>query len=67
MQEVYGNRGLAKYRLGQHFAAIADYDKAIQLKPDYAEAYGNRGLAKGNLGQHFAAITDCDKSNTTKT
>lgn len=26
--------------------AIADYTRAIQLKPDYAEAYNNRGLAE---------------------
>ena len=27
------------YNLGQHFAAIADYDTAIRLKPDDARAY----------------------------
>ena len=41
-------------------AAIADYDTAIRLKPDYAKAYNNRGLAKDNLGQHLAAIADYD-------
>jgi tetratricopeptide (TPR) repeat protein len=48
--------------LGQHAAAITDYDKAIQLKPNYAYAYSNRGLAKVSLGQHAAAITDYDKA-----
>ena len=32
--------------LGQHFAAIADYDIAIRLNPDDADAYYNRGNAK---------------------
>ena len=49
-----------KSDLGQHFAAIADYDIAIRLNPDYATAYYNRGNVKGDLGQHFAAIADYD-------
>ena len=40
--------------------ALLDYNKAIQLKPDYANAYANRGLTKAALKQNFAAITDCD-------
>ena len=46
--------------LGQYFAAIADYDTAIRLKPDYAMAYMHRGNAKFGLGQYFAAIADHD-------
>ena len=51
---------LRRCDLGQHFAAIADYDIAIRLNPDDADAYYNRGVAKGKLGQHFAAIADYD-------
>lgn len=40
--------------------ALEDYNKAIQLKPDYAEAYANRGLTKVALRQNLAAIRDCD-------
>ena len=40
----------AKYELGRHEAAVADYDEAIRLKPNYAEAYNNRGISKGKLG-----------------
>ena len=29
--------------------SIKDYDKAIELNPDYKEAYANRGVAKINL------------------
>jgi tetratricopeptide (TPR) repeat protein len=40
--------------------AIADYDMAIQLKPDYAEAYNDRGFAyylKGNAERAIADYT----------
>ncbi len=47
-----------KYDLGLYQAAIADYDTAIQLKPDYAYAYVNRGVAKDKLRQPAAAIVD---------
>ena len=54
--------GNTKASLGQYFAAISDYNKAIQLKPDHAMAYYNRGLAKYHLGQYLAAISDYDKA-----
>ena len=60
--ESYYFWGCTKHVLGNYKGAVADYDKAIQLKPDYAKAYGNRGYAKYILGQHFAAITDYDKA-----
>ena len=38
--------------------AIADYNTAIQLKPDYAEAYNNRGFAYYLKGDAERAIAD---------
>ena len=58
--ETYFLRANAKYELGLYDAAIADYDTAIRLKPDYAFAYNNRGNAKYELKQYFAAIADFD-------
>ena len=60
--ETYFARGNTKAALGQYVAAISDYDKAIQLKPNYADVYYNRGLAKYYLGQLLAAISDYDKA-----
>ena len=60
MPGLTSNRGAAKADLGQHKAAITDYDTSIRLKPDYASAYLNRGIAKAKLGQHEAAIADYD-------
>ena len=42
--------------------AIAAYDEAIRLNPNYAEAYNNRGVAKDALGQHDGAIADFDEA-----
>ena len=52
------SRGFAKYHLRQYIAAISDYDKAIQLKPDYAIAYINRGAAKASLNRTSEAKQD---------
>ena len=58
--ETYFTWGYTKYNLGDYKGAIADYDSAIRINPDYASAYNNRGIAKRKLGQHFAAIADFD-------
>ena len=42
---AYNNRGAAKAALGRYDDALADYDEAVRLKPDYAYAYYNRGAA----------------------
>lgn len=40
---------------------ILAYDRAISLKPDYADAYYNRGITKSLLKQYDSAIADYDK------
>ncbi len=46
--------------------ALASYDKAISLKPDYAEAHSNRGLALGSLNRPAEALTSYDKAISLK-
>ena len=58
--DTYFRRGNDKTRMENYQGAIADYTRAIRLKPDDANAYYNRGNAKRELGQHFAAIADYD-------
>ena len=58
---AYNDRGIAKAALGRYEDAIADYDEAIRLKPDYAEAYYNQGNAKGALGRNDEARQDFEK------
>jgi tetratricopeptide (TPR) repeat protein len=56
--ETYYNRGLAHSKKGELDKAIADYTKAIELKPDYADAYYNRGGAWLRLGEREKAKSD---------
>ena len=40
------------------FFTIGDYDKALALKPDYAECLSNRGAAKYQLDDLPGALVD---------
>ena len=62
MPTAYANRGWAYNDKGDYDRAIADFDRAIQLKPDYAEAYANRGWAYNNKGDYDRAIADFDRA-----
>ena len=53
---------LAYSDLGQYERAIQDYNKAIQLNPNYAEAYNNRGWAYYCLKQYGKALKDFEKA-----
>src|SRR5215467_8475346 len=58
----YSNRGAALQGLTQLEAAVASYDRAIALKPDFAEAYSNRGNALRDLRQLEAALASYDRA-----
>ena len=42
--------------------AVSAYNKAVEMKADYADTYYNRGGQKVKLGQYSAAIEDLDKA-----
>lgn len=58
---AWNKRGLAKKEQGDYQGAIADYNRAIEIKP-YSPAYTNRGVAKGMLGDFRGAVADFDKA-----
>lgn len=56
------NRGNIYNRRQFYEKALADYDRAIRLKPDYANAYNNRGSAYIDLGDYERAVSDFDRA-----
>jgi tetratricopeptide (TPR) repeat protein len=56
--EFYLKRGEDFAGVREYDRAIADYNTAIQLKPDYAEAYNDRGFAYYLKGNGDLAIAD---------
>ncbi|MBW0002779.1 MAG: tetratricopeptide repeat protein [Hyphomicrobiales bacterium] len=62
---AYNNRGVAWDDKGDQGLAIADYDQAIRLKPNYTRAYYNRGNAyseRDATGDEERAIADYDRA-----
>ena len=56
------NRGIASAREGMYEAAIAQFTRAFQRNPVFAEAYYNRGLVDLAIGQLGQAISDFTKA-----
>jgi len=50
------------HREGRYGEAIEEYNKAIELNPNYAIAYAERGQAYFELGQYDLAIPDLAKA-----
>lgn len=55
-------QGDTAFQAGRYEEAIASYDKAVAIKPDYHEAWSNRGASLGRLGRYEEAIASFDKA-----
>jgi tetratricopeptide (TPR) repeat protein len=58
----YALRGLGYLELGDARRAIADYDRAIAIRPDVGLAYRARGLAHVKLNNLSRAIADLNQA-----
>lgn len=59
---AYNNRGLIYLNEGKNDIALRDFNKAIELKPDYAKAYNNRGTLFVNEKKYDEALKDFDRA-----
>jgi tetratricopeptide (TPR) repeat protein len=59
---AYYNRGNYLTRENRFEEAVRDFNKAIELKPDYTEAYNNRGNLFSNANRNEAALHDFNKA-----
>ncbi|PZV87261.1 TPR repeat protein [Algoriphagus aquaeductus] len=58
----YVNRGNTKSMSKDYTGAISEYNKAIEIDPNYSDAYHLRGTCKSDLGDHRGAIIDLTKA-----
>jgi tetratricopeptide (TPR) repeat protein len=59
---LHNDRGVALSRLRQMKAAIDDFNRAVQLYPEYSVVYNNRGNVLLGLGLTQEAIKDFDRA-----
>src|SRR5687768_2549635 len=59
---IHSNRGVAQRARRDLAVAIADYDEAIRLYPEFARAYVNRGNAHYDRQDYDRAIADLDQA-----
>ncbi len=59
---AYYNRAEIFFIEKDYRAAIADYNKAIELQPDFAEAFFNRGISRLSIGETASGLDDLRKA-----
>ena len=64
--ETWSNKGNTLHELKRFDEAIAHYDQALALKPDYAEGWSNKGITLHELKRFDEAIAHYDKALSLK-
>ncbi len=59
---LLNDRAVAHAKAGDSKAALEDFNKAVQLMPEYPPTYNNRGNLLVQLGQHAEAVKDFDRA-----
>lgn len=53
-------QGVQKFNQGDFAAALVEFDRAVELMPEFALAWNNRGICLANLGRHSEALESYD-------
>ena len=61
-EEAWYGRGYALRNLGLDEEALASYEQAVEIQPDYYTAWYNRGNTLGTLGRYEEALASYDKA-----
>jgi len=59
---TYVNRGIVRAYRDDFEGALADYDRALQIKPAFAEAYANRGNVLIRMERYDDALEQLNKA-----
>jgi hypothetical protein len=59
--EVFNDLGVAQFQLQNYDAAIASFDQALKVNPQYSEALFNRALAKEGAARYPEARRDWEQ------
>ena len=62
MQQQYLEEGGRFLQLKQYSEALAAYEKAIRLYPNFAEAYSSKGVALSGLKRYEEALAACEQA-----
>ncbi|HXV76564.1 MAG TPA: tetratricopeptide repeat protein [Candidatus Polarisedimenticolaceae bacterium] len=60
--EAFLNRGVAQVNLERYERAVADFTRALELRPGATDAWSNRAFAYVRLGRPVSALEDLDRS-----
>ena len=58
----YFDNAYDKAENGDYYGAISDYNKSIEINPEYSIAYNNRGFVKFKIKDYYGAISDYNKA-----
>lgn len=59
---AFYNRGIAYKDLKEYKKAMSDFDKSIEMNPEYGKAHTNRGAIKVMFGDYKGAVEDFSQS-----